>query len=66
MNTANQFKFNDIFKSNFLDKVTSFSLLDTAIALGLAFILGLFIFMVYKKTFKGVMYSAVLAFPCWP
>ncbi|WP_235811102.1 DUF4956 domain-containing protein [Syntrophomonas wolfei] len=33
-------------------------MLDTAIALGLAFILGLFIFMVYKKTFKGVMYSA--------
>lgn len=58
MNAANQFNFNDIFKSNFLDKVTSFSALDMAIALGLAFILGLFIFMVYKKTFKGVMYSA--------
>lgn len=58
MNPANQFTFNDIFKSNFLDKVTSFSMLDMAIAMGLAFVLGLFIFMVYKKTFKGVMYSA--------
>jgi uncharacterized membrane protein YhiD involved in acid resistance len=58
VNPANQFNFNDIFKSNFLDQVTSFSALDMAIALGLAFVLGLFIFMVYKKTFKGVMYSA--------
>jgi uncharacterized membrane protein YhiD involved in acid resistance len=58
VNPANQFTFNDIFKSNFLDKVTSFSMLDMAIAMGLAFVLGLFIFMVYKKTFKGVMYSA--------
>lgn len=57
MNPANQFTFNDIFKSSFLDKVTSFSALDMIIAMGLAFILGLFIFMVYKKTFKGVMYS---------
>jgi len=58
MNPANQLTFNDIFKSNFLDKVTSFSMLDMVIAMGLAFALGLFIFMVYKKTFKGVMYSA--------
>jgi uncharacterized membrane protein YhiD involved in acid resistance len=58
MSPANQVTFNDIFKSNFLDKVTSFSMLDMVIAMGLAFVLGLFIFMVYKKTFKGVMYSA--------
>jgi uncharacterized membrane protein YhiD involved in acid resistance len=50
--------FNDIFKSDFVSKVSSFSALDTAIALALAFVLGLFIFMVYKKTFNGVMYSA--------
>ena len=29
-----------------------------AIALALAFGLGLFIFLVYKKTFSGVMYSS--------
>lgn len=57
----NQFNFNDIFKSSFLDKVTAFSLLDTVIALGLAFALGLFIVLVYKKTFRGVMYSSTFA-----
>ena len=50
--------FNDIFKSNFLENVTSVSILDMAIALVLAFGLGLFIFLVYKKTYSGVMYSA--------
>ncbi len=50
--------FNDIFKSNFIEKVSSFSPLDMIIALGLSFVLGLFIFYVYKKTFNGVMYSA--------
>ena len=50
--------FQDIFKSNFLENVSSVSLLDMGIALALAFCLGLFIFMVYKKTFNGVMYSS--------
>ena len=50
--------FNDIFKSSFLETMTSVSILDMAIALILAFGLGLFIFLVYKKTFNGVMYSS--------
>ena len=50
--------FNDIFKSSFLENATSFSALDFVIAMGLAFVIGLFIFVVYKKTFNGVMYSA--------
>ena len=50
--------FQDIFKSSFLENVSSVSLLDMGIALALAFCLGLFIFMVYKKTFNGVMYSS--------
>lgn len=50
--------FNDILKSNFIDNVTSVSLLDMAIALILAFGLGMFIFLVYKKTYSGVMYSS--------
>jgi uncharacterized membrane protein YhiD involved in acid resistance len=49
--------FADIFKSGFLEKMTSVSILDMVIALALAFVLGLFIMQVYKKTFKGVMYS---------
>ena len=50
--------FQDIFKSSFLDNVNSVSLLDMALALVLAFGIGLFIFLVYKKTFSGVMYSS--------
>ncbi|MBR2924262.1 MAG: DUF4956 domain-containing protein [Clostridia bacterium] len=50
--------FNDIFKSSFLENVTSVSLLDMLITLVLAFGLGLFIFFVYKKTYSGVMYSS--------
>ncbi|HAB59806.1 MAG TPA: DUF4956 domain-containing protein [Lachnospiraceae bacterium] len=50
--------FNDVFKSSFMDKVTSFSIVDTILAMGVAFALGLFIFLIYKKTFSGVMYSA--------
>ena len=49
--------FNDIFKSSFLENVTSVSVLDMVIAMALAFALGLFIFLVYKKTYQGVMYS---------
>lgn len=50
--------FNDIFKSSFLENVTSVSILDMMIALVLAFGLGIFIFLVYKKTYSGVMYSS--------
>jgi uncharacterized membrane protein YhiD involved in acid resistance len=50
--------FSDIFKSSFLNKVTAVSVLDMAIAMALAFGVGLFIFYVYKKTYAGVMYSS--------
>lgn len=50
--------FNDIFKSSFLENVSAVSLLDMALALILAFALGMFIFLVYKKTYQGVMYSS--------
>ena len=50
--------FNDIFKSSFLENITSVSILDMALALVLAFGLGLFILFVYKKTYQGVMYSS--------
>lgn len=49
--------FKDIFKSSFLEATTSFSLTDTLLALAISFAIGLFIMVVYKKTFKGVMYS---------
>ena len=49
--------FSDIFKSSFLENVTEFSLLDTCIGLAVALLVGLFIFMIYKKTLTGVLYS---------
>ncbi len=48
----------DIFKSSFLENVTSVSLLDMLLALALAFGVGMFIFLIYKKTYTGVMYSS--------
>ncbi|MCI8505663.1 MAG: DUF4956 domain-containing protein [Lachnospiraceae bacterium] len=50
--------FSDIFKSSFLENVTSVSLLDMTLALILAFGTGMFIFLVYKKTYQGVLYSS--------
>ena len=50
--------FNDIFKSSFLENITSVSIVDMVLTLALAFGLGLFIFLVYKKTYSGVMYSS--------
>ena len=49
--------FNDIFKSSFLENVAAVSLLDMVLALVLAFGIGMFIYLVYKKTYTGVMYS---------
>ena len=50
--------FNDIFKSSFLENITAVTVLDMVLTLALAFGIGLFIFFVYKKTYRGVMYSA--------
>ena len=50
--------FTDIFKSGFLENVMSVSILDMIIALVLSFLLGLFIYYVYKKTYAGVMFSS--------
>ena len=49
--------FSDVFKSSFLNSVTEFSVLDTLLGLVAALVIGLFIFVVYKKTLTGVMYS---------
>ena len=50
--------FSDIFKSSFLENVTSVSVIDMLLCLALAFGVGLFISFVYKKTYTGVMYSS--------
>ncbi|USK92448.1 DUF4956 domain-containing protein [Rossellomorea marisflavi] len=56
-NVNEQINFSDIFKSSFIEKTTSFSLTDSIIGLVVAFLIGLFIYVVYKKTFNGVIYS---------
>ena len=53
--------FNDIFKSSFLENVSEFSILDTVIGLAVALVIGLFIFIIYKKTLTGVLYSGGFA-----
>ncbi len=50
--------FQDIFKSSFLENVNAISPLDMMLTIVLAFGIGLFVFYVYKKTYRGVMYSS--------
>ena len=50
--------FSDIFKSSFLDNVAAVTVTDMIVALVLAFGIGMFIFLIYKKTYAGVMYSS--------
>lgn len=50
--------FNDIFQSNFLENMNTVTIFDMTLALALSFGMGLFIFLVYKKTYAGVMYSS--------
>ena len=50
--------FSDIFKSSFLSSVTAVSMFDMVIALVLAFGMGVFIYLIYKKSYSGVMYSS--------
>ena len=50
--------FQDIFTSSFLSNITAVSMFDMVIALLLAFGLGVFIYLIYKKTYAGVTYSS--------
>ena len=51
--------FNDIFKSSFLDNVSSISILDMVLTIVLSFGIGLFIFLIYKKTYRGDVFHRV-------
>ena len=50
--------FDQLFNFSFLDKAASFSIPDILAALLISFSIGLFIYLVYTKTFKGVMHSS--------
>lgn len=51
-------KFSDLFTSDMLSAVTAVSITDMILGTVLSFLVGLFIFYVYRKTFNGVLYSA--------
>ncbi|MCR4721902.1 MAG: DUF4956 domain-containing protein [Lachnospiraceae bacterium] len=59
--TVLSFSLGNIFKSSFLESVTEFSAVDTLIGMAFALVIGLFIFLIYKKTFSGIMYSTGFA-----
>ena len=50
--------FNDIFTSAFLDRMTAVPLIDMIVAMVLAGALGLFIFLIYRRTTTGILYSS--------
>ena len=54
-----QLNFQDFFKNQYLDVefTNNLSIADILVVLILSLILGLFIFYIYKKTFKGVLYT---------
>ena len=47
-----------LFSFTFLDRAATFSIPDILVSLVIAFAIGLFIFFVYTRTFKGVMHSS--------
>lgn len=49
--------FSDIFKSSFLDSSTDLSVLQISVTLILSFIIGFFIYQIYKKTYQNVVYT---------
>ena len=51
--------FSDIFKSSFLENIATVSILDMVISLVLAFGLGVFIFLIYKKIGKKIDYQKI-------
>ena len=53
--------FSDVFKSSFIESVQEFSAVDTLVGMLCALLIGMFIFVIYKKTFKGIMYSTGFA-----
>ncbi|WP_105616250.1 DUF4956 domain-containing protein [Vallitalea okinawensis] len=49
--------FQDIFNEGFLESATSISATSIGITLLLAFMIGIFIFQIYKKTYQSVVYT---------
>ncbi len=58
MNTILATSISDVLKKSFLEKFEAIDPLVMAISFVLSFLVGLFIYFVYKKTYKGVMFSS--------
>lgn len=58
MNTNESTNFSDIIKNSIMDNfVSDISISKIIITLGVSFLIGLFIFILYKRVFSGVLYS---------
>ncbi|MFZ4451355.1 DUF4956 domain-containing protein [Salibacterium aidingense] len=58
MNNETTTTFSDLFNDNFLESFQSdISLTQTLLSLGISFLLGLFVYFLYKRVFSGVLYS---------
>ncbi len=57
MQTALAISFSDVFRSDFLNKLSTVSVTDCLITLAISFAIGLFVYFIYSKTFAGVVYS---------
>ena len=53
--------FKDILKGNFLAEFSAISISEMLIAIGLAFVLSLFIVLIYRMTYAGVSFSRSFA-----
>lgn len=49
--------FDSIFKSNFTENFTAITAFDIITSIALSFILGLFIVLIYRKTYGGLIYQ---------
>lgn len=54
--------FSDIFKNKFLEEFSAITMQDLLTAVLLAFVLGLFIVLIYRITYAGAMFSKSFAF----
>jgi len=56
---SNQLNFQDFFKNRYLDLefTNNLAISDILFILSITFVLGLFIFYIYKTTFRGVLYT---------
>lgn len=53
--------FTDILRGNFLQEFSAISVSDMLIAIGLSFLLGIFIVFIYRVTYSGVSFSKSFA-----